>query len=174
MRYIFVVLVALIAISSTSFSQQKLEDDVEIAFQNSKKGIYWALSNIPAKKAKLDNNLIGNDILLTNVKLSKEVNGVKVESVGYFHSNEVKIIVYKSNESLIKDGYITILHQQSRNRNLNKKLDSIRFFLTQRNYFCISVTEITSFDNIVIKVTYESFQTYRVISSNSKNKCALR
>lgn len=107
MRYIFVVLVALIAISSTSFSQQKLEDDVEIAFQNSKKGIYWALSNIPAKKAKLDNNLIGNDILLTNVKLSKEVNGVRVESVGYFHSNEVKIIVYKSNESLIKDGYIT-------------------------------------------------------------------
>ncbi len=107
MRYIFFVLIALITISSTSLSQQKLEDDIEIAFQNAKKGIYWALSNIPAKKAKLDNNLISDDILLTNVKLSKEVNGVKVESVGYFHSNEVKIIVYKSNESLIKDGYIT-------------------------------------------------------------------
>lgn len=107
MRYIFFVLIALLVFSSTSFSQQKLEDDIEIAFQNAKKGIYWALSNIPAKKARLDNNLISDDILVTNVKLSKEVNGVRVESVGYFHSNEVKIIVYKSNESLIKDGYIT-------------------------------------------------------------------
>lgn len=107
MRYIFFVLIALIAISSTSLSQQKLEDDIEIAFQNAKKGIYWALSNIPSKKARVENNLIGNDVLLASVKLSKEVNGVRVESVGYFHSNEVKIIVYKSNESLIKDGYIT-------------------------------------------------------------------
>ena len=46
-----------------------------------KKEIYWALSNIPSKKARVENNLIGNDVLLACVKLSKEVNGVKVESV---------------------------------------------------------------------------------------------
>lgn len=104
---IIIVITLFGLISSTTFSQQKLEDDIEVAFQNAKKGVYYALSNIPPKKARMDGNLISNDILLANVKLSKEVNGIRVESVGYFHSNEVKIIVYKSNESLIKDGYIT-------------------------------------------------------------------
>jgi hypothetical protein len=100
-------LILFLIISSDSFAQQKLEEDIEVAFQNAKKGVYYALSNIPPKKARLDGNLITNDILIANVKLSKEVNGVKVEATGYYHSNEVKIAVYKSNESLIKEGYIT-------------------------------------------------------------------
>lgn len=104
---IIIIVTFICLIFSTAFSQQKLEDDIEVALQNAKKGVYYALSNIPPKKARMDGNLISNDILLATVKLSKEVNGVRVESVGYFHSNEVKIIVYKSNESLIKDGYIT-------------------------------------------------------------------
>lgn len=107
MRNYFFTFIVLTIFASNSFSQQKLEDDIEVAYQNAKKGLYWALANIPPKKARLDNNLIGNDILIANVRLSKEINGVKVESVGYFHSNEVKIVVFKSNESLIKDGYIT-------------------------------------------------------------------
>lgn len=106
MRYSFIVFVALVLFTPNTLSQQKLEDDIEIAYQNAKKGIYWALSNIPVKKAKLDNNLIGNDVLVANVKLSKEVQGVKVESTGYYLSNEVKILIYKSNDSLVKDGYI--------------------------------------------------------------------
>ena len=100
-------LILFLIITSGSFAQQKLEEDIEVAFQNAKKGIYYALSNIPPKKARLDGNLILNDILVANVKLSKEVNGVKVESTGYYHSNEVKIVIYKSNDSLIKDGYVT-------------------------------------------------------------------
>ncbi|HSL87919.1 MAG TPA: hypothetical protein VK870_01310 [Ignavibacteriaceae bacterium] len=106
MRSVF-LLISLIVISSGSFAQQKLEEDMEVAFQNAKKGVYYALSNIPPKKARMDGNLISNDILLANVKLSKEVNGVKVESTGYYHSNEVKIVVYKSNDSLIREGYVT-------------------------------------------------------------------
>lgn len=97
----------MIFISIELFPQQKLEDDIEIAFQNAKKGIYWALSNIPEKKTRLDNSLIGEDILLANVKLSKEINGVRVESIGYYHSNEVRIILFQSNESLKKGGYIS-------------------------------------------------------------------
>ena len=100
-------LISFVFISSNSFSQQKLEEDIEVAFQNAKKGVYYALSNIPPKKARMDGNLVSNDVLLANVKLSKEVNGVKVESTGYYHSNEVKIVIYKSNDSLIKDGYVT-------------------------------------------------------------------
>ena len=106
MRSVF-FLILLAVISSGSLAQQKLEEDIEVAFQNAKKGVYYALSNIPPKKARLDGNLITNDILIANVKLSKEVNGVKVESTGYYYSNEVKIVVYKSNDSLIKDGYVT-------------------------------------------------------------------
>ena len=106
MRSVF-FLILLVVISSGSFAQQKIEADIEVAFQNAKKGVYYALSNIPPKKARMDGNLISNDILLANVKLSKEVNGIKVESTGYYHSNEVKIVIYKSNDSLIKDGYVT-------------------------------------------------------------------
>lgn len=96
-----------ILVTFNFYAQQKLEDDIEIAFQNAKKGVYYALSNIPPKKARMDSNLISNDILLASVKLTKEINGVKVESIGYYHSNEVKVVVYKSNDSLIKDGYLT-------------------------------------------------------------------
>ncbi len=80
--------------------------DIDYAYQNAKKGIYWALSNIPEKKTKLDNKLIADDKLYAKVKLHKEVNGIKVESIGYYHSNEVRIQIYKSYNSLEKDGYL--------------------------------------------------------------------
>ncbi len=76
-----------------------------LAYQNAKKGIYWALSNIPGKKATMDNDLIGEDKLYASVKLSKEVNGVKVSSKGYYQTNEVEITIYKSYESLKSEGY---------------------------------------------------------------------
>ncbi len=107
MRILINIITLIGLLNSAVLSQKNLEDDIEIAFQNAKKGIYYALSNIPPKKARLDSNLVSNDILLASVKLTKEVNGVKVESTGYFHSNEVKIVVYKSNDSLIKDGYLS-------------------------------------------------------------------
>ena len=92
--------------SLVSFSQEKLESDIDYAYQNAKKGIYWALANIPEKKTKLDNELIADDKLYAEVKLIKEFNGIKVESTGYYHSNEVRIKIYKSFDSLEKDGYL--------------------------------------------------------------------
>ena len=88
------------------FSQEKLESDIDYAYQNAKKGIYWALANIPEKKTKLESDLIADDKLYAVVKLHKEVNGIKVESTGYYHSNEVRIKIYKSFDSLEKDGYL--------------------------------------------------------------------
>jgi hypothetical protein len=93
-------------IGSNILAQAKIEGDIEIAFQNAKKGIYWSLANIPEKKAKIENDLISEDKLYANVKLSKEINGVKVESTGYYNSNEVTIKVYKSNDNLVKEGYL--------------------------------------------------------------------
>lgn len=90
---------------SSLLAQSKTEDDMNLAYQNAKKGIYWALSNIPGKKASLENDLIGEDKLYASVKVSKEVQGVKVSSKGYYNTNEVEITIYKSYESLKAEGY---------------------------------------------------------------------
>ncbi|GIK20630.1 MAG: hypothetical protein PHY57_01455 [Ignavibacterium sp.] len=87
-------------------SQTKTESDIETALVNAKKGVYWALSNLQGKKTKIDKLIINDDKLISKVKVSKEINGVKIESTGYFQTNEVSIILYKSGDSLIKDGYI--------------------------------------------------------------------
>ena len=87
-------------------AQTKIEDDISPAFLNAKKGIYWALSNIPGKKTKIENDLIANDKLYSSVKLQKEVGGVKIESTGFGESISVTITVYRSYDNLKKDGYI--------------------------------------------------------------------
>lgn len=99
--FVFIFLV-----SSICYSQEKIESDIDFAYQNAKKGIYWALANIPERKSKLENELIAEDKLYAVVKLYKEVNGVKVESTGYYNSNEVSITVYRSNDSLEEYGYL--------------------------------------------------------------------
>jgi len=102
-----VVLVSLILIFSSVnlFSQAQTDQDMDAAFQNAKKGVYWALSNIPVKKSTVDNDLIGENKLYASVKLSKEINGVKVVSKGYYQTNEVVITIYKSYDSLKTEGY---------------------------------------------------------------------
>lgn len=89
----------------SSFAQNKTEDDMNLAYQNAKKGIYWALSNIPAKKQSLSNDLISDDKLYASVKLSKEINGIKVSSKGFYQTNIVEITIFKSFESLKSEGY---------------------------------------------------------------------
>jgi hypothetical protein len=86
-------------------AQSKTDSDIDVAYQNAKKGIYWGLSNIPGKKSSLDNDLIGEDKLYASVKVEKEIQGVKVTSKGYFNTNEVEITIYRSYESLKAEGY---------------------------------------------------------------------
>ncbi len=105
MRF-FLFLIPVLLLSQNIFSQSKLESDIESALVNAKKGIYYALSNLQGKKAKFEKSLIADDKLVAKVKVSKELNGIKIESVGFFQTNELTIVVYKSSESLIKDGYI--------------------------------------------------------------------
>jgi len=54
-------------------AQSKTEDDIEVSYQNAKKGIYWALENIPEKKVKLENDLIADDKLFAKIKVEKEI-----------------------------------------------------------------------------------------------------
>jgi hypothetical protein len=93
-------------LSTTGFSQEKIESDIDFAFQNAKKGIYWALSNIPEKKSKIDSDLIADDRLYAHVRLDKEVNGVKIVSTGHYQTNKVIISIYRSNDSLEENGYL--------------------------------------------------------------------
>lgn len=89
-------------------AQEKLESDIDYAYQNAKKGVYWALTNIPEKKTKLEKDLIADDKLVAEVTLYKEVNGVKVISTGHYYSNKVTITVYKSYDTLVKEGYVKL------------------------------------------------------------------
>ena len=100
------VLVLTVLLSTTGFSQEKIESDIDYAYQNAKKGIYWALSNIPQKKAKVESDLIADDKLYAHVKLTKEVNGVKIVSTGHYQTNKVTISIYRSNDSLKENGYL--------------------------------------------------------------------
>ncbi|MBT8379381.1 MAG: hypothetical protein KJN64_09135 [Ignavibacteria bacterium] len=105
MKLIYLSSLLVLFALSNLFAQERLENDIDMAYQNAKKGIYWAISNIPEKKSKLENDLISEDRLYASVRLYKEVKGVKVVSKGFFQTNEVEIKVYKSYDSLISEGY---------------------------------------------------------------------
>ena len=105
MKTLFVLALAAL-LSTTGFSQEKMESDIDYAYQNAKKGIYWALSNIPEKKSKTESDLIADNRLYAHVRLDKEVNGVKIVSTGYYQTNKVTISIYRSNDSLKENGYL--------------------------------------------------------------------
>jgi hypothetical protein len=91
---------------SITLAQAQTEENIDGAYQNAKKGIYWALENIPEKKLKLEDDLVADDKLYASVKLEKQINGIKIESIGYYESNSVEIKIYKSNDNLEKEGYL--------------------------------------------------------------------
>jgi hypothetical protein len=101
-----VVSVFIFLFTNLSIAQAKVEEDITTTLQNAKKGVYWALSNIPVKKAKVEKSIINEDKLIARVKVYRELFGVKIESTGYYQTNELTIVLYKSSDSLLKDGYI--------------------------------------------------------------------
>jgi len=105
MRFYLLVL-PFIFFTQIIFSQSKIESDIESTLVNAKKGVYYALSNLQGKKTKFEKSLIADDKLIAKVKVTKELNGIKIESTGFSETNELSIVLYKSRESLIKDGYI--------------------------------------------------------------------
>lgn len=101
-----VVSVLIVLISYKLSAQTKIEEDITATLQNAKKGIYWALTNIPTKKARVEKSIITEDKLIAKVKVFRELFGVKIESTGYYLTNELTIVLYRSSDSLLKDGYI--------------------------------------------------------------------
>jgi hypothetical protein len=100
------LLLILFFISSSLWAQQAMETNLDAAYQNAKKGIYWALANIPEKKSRIENDLIADEKLYSSIKLEKEIDGIKIESTGYYNTTQITITIYRSNDGLIKDGYL--------------------------------------------------------------------
>lgn len=92
-----------------TFPQQGNTEQIIIpAFNNAKKGIYWGLSQSSLKQNLIKNNLIDNDKLISEIRVEKAVNGLHIESKGYYEGCEVTVSIYKSNDNLIKEGYLVI------------------------------------------------------------------
>ena len=109
MKVIVIIILSAILTSAQDTPESKMNE----AFQNAKKGVYYALSNIPDKKNNWTKELIDNDKLVAKVKLGKEVAGISIESEGYFDTYEIKITLYRSYESLLKEGSIKYIPEDS-------------------------------------------------------------
>lgn len=105
MKIIFLVYAAVL-FTCNIIAQTKVENDIEPAIVNAKKGIYWALTNLPNKKTRTENDLIASDKLYSKVKIEKGIGGVKIESTGFSENISVSITIYKSYDNLKKEGYI--------------------------------------------------------------------
>lgn len=82
------------------------EDNIQKAFDNAKKGMYFAFANIPAKKNDFSREIVEEDKLIAKVKLYKAANGVRAEATGIYNTYEVCITAFRTYQSLLKDGFI--------------------------------------------------------------------
>ena len=105
MKNIIIVLLIFIP-QGIAHPQTKSDSIINRAFINAQKGIYWCLSNIPENKSRISHDLISGDNLTATVKLDVEINGIKLVSTGFENTAEVSIKIYKSIESLRREGYL--------------------------------------------------------------------
>lgn len=103
MRILTIILFLLIPMFL--FGQNKSDELLDTAILKAKKGIYWAYENIPVKKASLKESLISDDELIAEIKIDKTVEGVIIESKGYAGTYTAELTIYKSYDSLIKEGF---------------------------------------------------------------------
>jgi hypothetical protein len=101
-----VFLMFIFLLPSALYPQQEMEKNLDAAYQNAKKGIYWALANIPEKKSRLETDLIADEKLYSSIKLDKQFNGIRIESKGFYNTTEISITIYRSDDGLLKDGYL--------------------------------------------------------------------
>lgn len=88
------------------YAQSNITAPADSAYANAKKGIYWAFSNIPESKKSDSHDIIVNDNLLAEVKIYREIEGVKTEVTGWFETTKVTITTYKSFATLKNEGFI--------------------------------------------------------------------
>lgn len=104
MKHIILSLSLFILISFTLSASGT--EQLDKAYANAKKGLQYGLSNLKEKRSRDEYKLIETDRLLAEVKISKEIGGVKIEAKGFSEGEEVTVVTYRSYESLVRDGYI--------------------------------------------------------------------
>lgn len=104
MTRFFTILILCTIFTSTQYALGT--EQMDKAYANAKKGLQYGLSNLKEKRSRDEYKLIEQDKLLAEVKISKEIGGVKIEARGFFEGEEVSVVTYRSYESLVKDGYI--------------------------------------------------------------------
>lgn len=95
-----------VALAQEKKKDVKFSSKIDVAYSNSMKGIYFALENIPKRKNSVSKELISNNELIAKVKISKEVGGVSVHSVGFYNSYKVSVEIYRDYKSLKDEGFI--------------------------------------------------------------------
>lgn len=100
------IILVLICFPLIITAQNGFENSLDSAYKNARKGIYWALKHIPETKHKIANELIYEGELLAEVKLTKQLGGVKVESTGYEGTTRVLVRLFRSYKLLTKEGYL--------------------------------------------------------------------
>jgi hypothetical protein len=101
-----ILLIPFLIQAQDSTEADNYELKIEKAYKNAMKGVYWALDNIPDSKSKISKDLISEDKLISEVSLEKEVNGVRIEAKGFHDTYEIEIKLYRSNDSLRKEGHL--------------------------------------------------------------------
>ncbi len=87
-------------------AQKGLEKDIDLAYKNALIGLNYALENIPDEKKSFKGDMIRKNQKIAEIRLTKEINGIKIESTGEYLSYEVRIVVFKSYDELIKEGIL--------------------------------------------------------------------
>jgi hypothetical protein len=90
----------------TITAQQSLEQELDSALINAKKGVYWALTNLDLNKSRISIDLIDDNKLYAAVRIDREYRGVKIVSTGFYDSIELSVKLYRSDDYLQKEGYI--------------------------------------------------------------------
>lgn len=106
LRSLLLLMVNILILQGAAQAQMPADSIIEKAYQNAKKGYWWALENIPKKKQQTGHDLISDNRLISSVKLSREINGIRIESEGYNETCEVRLLIFRSTDSLLKDGYM--------------------------------------------------------------------
>jgi hypothetical protein len=111
-----VLLIIIFLLPLTIHAQKQMETTLDLAYQNAKKGVYWALANIPENKSRIQSDLIAEERLYASVKLEKEFNGVKIVSTGFCNSTQISITLYRSTDGMIRDGYIKLPGEEEKKK----------------------------------------------------------
>lgn len=92
-------LILILVLPLLSFIPGQVQDDnedIQIAFTNAMKGVYWAQENISPKRETTFKEIIVNNKKICTVKVYKQVGGLKIISEGYEGSTKVEITTYRS------------------------------------------------------------------------------